>query len=189
MKVLTAPPAAVNGQTFLNNWSTAAQSPTAATRTYITGSKITLPAGKIAVGTKFHWTFDVTKTAAGTDVSTIDIAVGTAGTTSDTARVSFAKPAGTAAVDCGRFVIDAVVRATGGSCVIAGHMNMTHNGDAIGLATVPIVDVTTVSSSFSVTTATSIGLCITTGAADVYTIQMVTTESWNIGERTDYDCF
>ena len=91
------------------NFSTAAQTITTA-RTYITGSNILIPAGALQVGTMFKWTFDITKTAAGTAAAIYDIAFGTAGTTADTARVSFTKPAGTAAVDCGRVEITAVVR-------------------------------------------------------------------------------
>jgi hypothetical protein len=68
-------------------------------RTYIVGSNVAITAGRIAVGTLFRWRFGMTKTAAGSAGSTIDIAFGIAGTTADTARVSFAKPAGTGAID------------------------------------------------------------------------------------------
>lgn len=162
------------------NFSTASQAPTAATRTYITGSNILIPAGALQVGTLFRWTFDMTKTAAGTATSTFDICFGTAGTTADTARVSFTKPAGTAAADNGRVVIDAVCRGpVGASGVVAGHFNLTHNLAATGHAVIPVVDVTTVSSAFDITTPTNIGVCITSGASDAITIQLVMAEAWN----------
>lgn len=171
---------AFNNQSLKNNQSVAAQAIAAATRSYIAGTNLQFAAGELQVGSRFRWVFDVTKTAAGTAASTIDICLGTLGTTGDTARVSFAKPAGTAVIDNGRFVIEGTVRAVGASCVIAGHMEMTHNLNATGLATIPAVNVTTISSAFSSATATNIGVCITTGAADAYTIQMVTAESWNL---------
>lgn len=170
----------VNGQKFKRNQSIASQAPAAATRTYITGTNLQFTAGELAVGTTFSWTFDVTKTAAGTAASTVDICLGTAGSTADTARVSFTKPAGTAVVDNGRFVIEAVVRSVGATCVISGHMQLTHNLSTTGLANIPCVNVTTISASFDVSTATNIGVCITTGASDAYTIQLVTAEAINL---------
>lgn len=163
------------------NFSTAAQAPAAATRTYIAGSNIAIPAGALQVGTCFRWTFNVTKTAAGTAASTYDIAFGTAGTTSDTARVSFAKPAGTAAADEGTVVITAVCRGpVGASGIVAGTFNLTHNLAATGHAVIPSVNVVTVSSAFDITTPTNIGVCITSGASDAITIQLALAEAWNI---------
>lgn len=163
------------------NFSTAAQSPAASTRVYIVGSNITIPAGALQVGSIFRWTFDLTKTAAGIATSTFDIAFGTLGTTGDTARVSFTKPAGTAVADAGQVIITAVCRGPiGASGVVAGHFNLNHNLAATGHAVIPVVDVTTVSSAFDITTPTNIGVCITSGAADAHTIQLVLAEAWNI---------
>src|SRR5689334_24588890 len=64
-----------------SNFSTTAQTPAATTRTYLTGSNILMPRTGLQIGTCFRWTFNMTKTAAGVAASTIDIAVGTAGTT------------------------------------------------------------------------------------------------------------
>src|SRR4249920_598866 len=60
----------VNASSF-NNFSTTAQTPAATTRTYLTGSALAGPPGKLQIGTMFRWTFDMTKTAAGTASSTI----------------------------------------------------------------------------------------------------------------------
>lgn len=170
-----------NNQSLKNNYSTTAQVLSALTRTYLAGSALNFTAGSLQVGTKFRWVIDVTKTAAGTATSTFDICFGTSGTTSDTARVSFTKPAGTAAIDCGRIVIEAIIRGPlSSSGVAVGHFNMTHNLASTGLATIPCVDITTISSAFDVTTPTYVGICATTGASDAYTIQMVTAESWNL---------
>lgn len=163
------------------NFSTTSQAPAAATRTYLSGSNITVPAGALQVGSAFRWTFDMTKTGAGTAASTFDIAFGTAGTTADTARVSFTKPAGTAVADAGRVIITAVCRGpVGASGVVAGQFNMTHNLAATGHALIPVVDVTTVSAAFDITTPTNIGVCMTSGSLDAITIQLLFAEAWNI---------
>ena len=170
----------VTGQ--MQNFSTASQAPTATTRTYITGSKITVPKNKLQIGTIFRWRFSMTKTAAGTATSTIDIAVGTAGTTSDTARVSFTKPAGTAAADEAWCEVHCICRGPlSASGIFVGQFIMTHNLSATGHAVIPCVVVNTVSSGFDVTVADLfVGLCITTGASDAITIQMVTAEAVNL---------
>lgn len=163
------------------NFSTTSQAPVAATRTYITGSNIAIPAGALQVGTLLRWTFTMTKTAAGTAASTFDIAFGTAGTTADTARVSFTKPAGTAAGDEGRVVIEAICRGpVGAAGVVVGHFCLTHNLSATGHAVIPCVDVTIISSAFDVTTPTNVGVCITSGASDAITIQSCIAEVFNV---------
>lgn len=166
----------------INNFSVASQAPTAATRTYITGSKITVPPGRLQIGTMFRWSFSMTKTAAGIAASTFDIAVGTNGTTADVARVSFTKPAGTAAIDEGFVTIIAVVRGPlSASGVISAEFVMFHNGNTVGHAIIPVVVLNIISAGFDVTVAgLFIGLCITSGAADVLTIQLVTAEAFNL---------
>lgn len=166
----------------ISNFSVAAQTPAAATRTYIVGSMISVPVGKLQIGTSFRWMFDMTKTAAGVAASTFDIAIGTLGTTGDTARVSFAKPAGTAVIDNARVLIEAIVRGPlSASGIVVGHFQLTHNLAATGHALIPSVNVTTISGAFDVTVANlKVGLCITSGAADAITIQQVVTEAWNL---------
>lgn len=165
----------------LRNASTVAQLPAATTRTYLAGSALSVPTNKLQVGSTFRWRFTATKTAAGVAASTIDVAVGTAGTTADTARVSFAKPAGTAVVDEAYFEITLVVRSIGAAGVMVGQMLMTHNLQITGHAIIPNIVVTTVSGAFDMTVANLIlGLCITTGAADAVTIEMVTAEAENL---------
>jgi hypothetical protein len=169
-------------QSYWSNHSVTSQAPTAATRTYITGSQIALPAaGALQIGSKFRWRFNMTKTAAGTATSTFDVAFGTAGTTSDTAQVSFTKPAGTAAADEGFVEIECIVRGPlSASGVVSGEFSLIHNLSATGHAQIPCVVVNTVSSGFDVTAATYVGLCITTGASDAITIQQVNAEAWNV---------
>jgi hypothetical protein len=164
------------------NQSTTSQAPAATTRTYITGSALTIPSGKLQIGSCFRWKFSMTKTAAGTAASTIDIAVGTTGTTADTAQVSFTKPAGTAAADEGVVEVLAICRGPlSASGIFAGEMIVSHNGDNVGHMTIPVAVVNTISSGFDVTVAgLLVGLCITTGASDAITIQLVQSEAWNM---------
>ncbi len=165
----------------LSNYSVAAQSPAAATRTYITGSKIAVPKNKLQVGSCFEWTFNMTKTAAGSASSTFDIAVGTAGSTADTARVSFTKPAGTAAADEASVTIRAIIRTIGATGVMVGEFTLIHNLLDTGHAVIPCVVVNTVSAGFDMTVADlMVGLCITSGASDAITIEMVQAKAWNI---------
>jgi hypothetical protein len=167
---------------YWTNHSVTSQTPSASTRTYVTGSAIQLPAaGALQIGSKFRWRFNMTKTAAGTATSTIDIAFGTAGTTADTAQVSFTKPAGTAAVDEAFCEVECIVRGPlSASGIVVGEFSLIHNLSATGHAQIPCVVVNTVSSAFDVTTPTFVGLCITTGASDAITIQQVNSEAWNI---------
>jgi len=166
--------------TGITNSAAGAQAPVAATRTYITGSNVAITAGRIAVGTLFRWRFGMTKTAAGTATSTIDIAFGTAGTTADTAQVSFTKPAGTAVADEGFVEIEAIVTAIGTSGVVTGEFRMVHNLAATGHLQIPAAVVLTTSSAFNTSTVTDIGLCITTGASDAITIGICTVEAINL---------
>lgn len=163
------------------NFSVAAQAPVAATRTYIAGSALAIPVSKLRVGACFRWRFDLTKTAAGTAASTFDVCFGVNGTTADVARLSFVKPAGTAVADEGFIEITCVIRSIGATGVAVAQFTMSHNLAATGHATVPVVTVNTVSAGFDMTVAGLIaGVCITSGAADAVTIQLVTAEAWNI---------
>lgn len=167
----------------IQNFSTAVQTPAAATLVYIVGSNLAIPTNKIQIGTCFRWTFDITKTAAGTATSAFAIVVGTNGSTADTARVSFTKPAGTAAVDTGIVTITAVCRGPlSASGILVGNFQMTHNAaPTTGHFVTDSVSLNTVSAAFDVTTAALIvGLVVTTGLADAITIQMVQAEAWNL---------
>jgi len=166
----------------VSNFSTAAQVLAATTLTYITGSNLAIPTGKLQIGTCFRWAFNITKTAAGVASSTYAIVVGTAGTTADTARVSFTKPAGTAVIDEGRIEVAAICRGPlTASGVMVGEFILSHTLQTTGHYTLPSLVLNTVSSAFDVTTANLIvGLVVTTGAADAITIQMVQAEAWNL---------
>jgi hypothetical protein len=161
----------------VKNQSTAAQTPAATVRTNIAGGNLPVPPAGLKVGTRLRWVFQMTKTAAGSATSTFDIAVGTTGTVSDTAQVSFTKPVGTAAVDEGRVVIEALVKSVSATGVINGEFTLVHNTAATGHATIPCVVVFTASAGFDNTAQNLIfSINITSGAADAITIGMVDSE-------------
>ena len=161
--------------TPITNYAVIAQTPAATTRTYLTGSKIAVPLSKLKIGSTFYWAFNMTKTGAGVAASTIDIAIGTAGTVADSAIVSFAKPGGTAVIDEALCEIWMTIRGPlTASCIAVGEFVMTHNLAATGHAQIPVVVVNTVSAGFDATVASlMVGLCLTSGAADAITIQQV----------------
>lgn len=166
---------------FWSNSATTGQTPAATTRTYVTGSAIgPFTAGQLVVGTILRWAFDMTKTGAGSATSTFDIAFGTAGTTADTAYVSFTKPAGTGVIDQGWVEISAVVKTAGASGVVLGNFRLGHNLAATGHAVIPYVSVVTTSGTVNLATPTFVGVCITTGAADAITINQVESEAINL---------
>jgi hypothetical protein len=160
--------------------SAAGQSPTAATRTYLTGSGVTVPVKKLVVGAIYRCRFAMTKTAAGTATSTIDVAVGTAGTTADTARLSFVKPAGTGVADEGWVDIYVTVKTIGASGVIVGEIIVNHNLATTGHMAQQCFIATVTSGAFDTTVANLvIGVCLTSGAADAITISQCMAELCN----------
>lgn len=169
---------------FRSASSVSAQAPSASTRTYVTGSDIgVFTAAQIQVGTIIEWDMSITKTGAGVASSTFDIAFGTAGSTADTARVSFTKPAGVGNVDTCHVHIAAVVKTNSASGVVLGDFVLTDDQTGAGgfLASGKYASVLQVqSSTFDTTTPTHVGICITTGASDAYTINYCTVKSWNL---------
>jgi hypothetical protein len=171
---------ALVGDALGNSSGSNSQAPTAATLTYITGSSIAVPVGKLRIGTTFLWRLDMTKTAAGTAARNFFLKIGTAGTTADATILTFPSIAGTAVIDSA--YADIVVTIKGplsASCIARGVMRMDHKLATTGFFTVTqtqIADVT--SSAFDATVANLIvGLAVTTGASEVITFQQVLAEA------------
>lgn len=164
------------------NQSISNQTLTASTPTYIIGSNLKFVAKSLHVGTRFKWVMVISKTAAGTASSTISIRLGTSGSTSDSEIISLVKPAGTAVADTGYFTIDAVITYVNEDqteCIIKADINMTHNLTSTGMCTTSAIVSQVTSSTFSISTATNIGIVMTTGASDAYTVKMVMTDAVN----------
>lgn len=153
-------------------FATAAQGPGFAADTYLTGSAIPLAGlGTPRIGRAFHWRFIVSKTAAGTAAPVLILRVGTAGSTSDAARLTFTWGAGTAAIDRGEIEIDAAFTVVGGSAVLKGKANWTTNLTTTGLSNaVKALQVT--SGTFDATIANSlVGLSYNGGTSAAHTIE------------------
>lgn len=158
----------------VRNFSTVAQVIATASRDFVDGSQLLVPPSGLQVGSKIKFVLDIVKTAAGTASAVFDISFGTAGTAADTARVSFTKIAGTAAIDTARVVIEAVVRSVSATGVVVGQFTLQHNLAVTGFATLNPITVLTISAGFDNDgQELFIGLNITSGAADVWTVQKV----------------
>jgi hypothetical protein len=150
--------------------------------TYLTGSSIPL-AGRMQVGSFVKWRFRATKTAAGIAGPIFNVRVGTAGTTSDTARATITAAAQTAASDTGMFEIDAGFSAVGASAVIRMSIVYTHTGTTTGFVNgaQPAMPTPNTGAAFDVTnTSNIIGLSVNPGTSGVWTLQFVSAEANNL---------
>jgi hypothetical protein len=166
----------------VNNFSTASQNPTGAADAYLTGSALTVPAGKVKIGTMFRWKFDVTKTGAGTATIIVKVWAGINGSTSDTARLTFTFGSQSGVIDVGFIELYVIVRGPlSGSGVITGIAVLTHSLAATGLDATNGQVLSVVSGAFDVTIASTIyGVSINPGTSGNFTIQQVQSEALNL---------
>jgi len=166
---------------FLANFNTADVTANAAD-TYITGSALAVPTGlTLQVGTTANWQFYMTKTAASTATPVWTVRIGTTGTVSDAAILTFTGPAQTAVVDAGFVEINAILRNVGAAGILAGGLCLSHNLDATGFANIGTPTLQVTSSGFVTTTAGLIlGVSVNPGAAGVWTHQTVASQLQNI---------
>lgn len=111
------------------NKSTASQA-FSTTDAYVTGSSVTLAAlGAPVIGLMYDCSFDMVK-SAGTGAVVIIVRVGTAGSTADTARLTFTMDAGTGVADTAVFRVKAMFRAVGSgtTAVLQGRVEMVNSG-------------------------------------------------------------
>lgn len=146
-----------------------------ATDTYLAGSYLKFPYSPI-VGTTYKLTFDVAKTAAGTATPIINIRIGTAGTTADTARNTFTFGAGTAAADTGIFEVIVVFRAVGASAITQAIARLTSNLTTTGISNAVKARTSTSGTFASTTAALGIGASYNGGASASHTVTLVKAE-------------
>lgn len=165
-----------------NNSSVADQTINAASSALLTGSLLSVPVGKLRIGTVFRFRLSVSKTNAGTAANTFIFRLGTNGTIADPAIITFTLPVGTAAVDTGEIDITITIRGPlSASCIAQGLFRMVHNLASTGLATVPCVVLKVTSGVFDATVANlKASLSCTTAASTVLTFQQVQTEAVNV---------
>lgn len=134
--------------------------------TYLSGSFIQFPSATRA-GTRYWCVFDMVKTGAGTATPIIIVRVGTAGTTADTARITFTFNAGTANADTGTFELIVTFRAGGATATLAGVASLRKGATATtGLVNLVGQTVTGTAASFDSTpTNTGIGISFNGGAS------------------------
>lgn len=170
---------------IVTNCNTGTVSPGAA-NFYITGSALALGASTIQVGTTFEWVFGITKSTAGTGTPAWTIVFGTAGTTADTAQVTFThSTADTGVADRCIVRINAVARAVGASGVVAGIFEKNHIiVGATGFSTpasTQVEQLSTVSGTFNTTTANMIvGVCVNAGTAGAWSIETVQSKMFGV---------
>lgn len=163
------------------NASTANQTGFAAD-TYLTGSNVAIPQGKIRAGTRYRCRFNVVKTGAGVAAPVINVRVGTAASTADTARATLTFAAQTGVVDEGTFEVDVVFRAAGATAVIQAMGQLWHRLVTTGLnVTAVFTQVLNTGASFDVTGANlQIGLSVNGGTSASWTVSLVRAEIENI---------
>lgn len=149
--------------------------------TYLTGSALAI-GGKIKAGTTLRWKLSVTKTAAGTATPIVNVRFGTAGTTADTARLTFTFLAQTAIADTGWFDIEVTVYSVSATGTVAGAIRFEHKLTTTGLANAAQVQLfTATSAAFDTTVANLIaGLSVNPGTAGVWTFPTVSAEAHNL---------
>jgi hypothetical protein len=161
------------------NISTADQSLTASTLAVISGSSI--DAANLKVGTIFKWTISMDKTAAGIAAQTFAVAFGTAGTTSDTARLTgFTTGTQSGVADVAKVQIIAVVRSVSATGTVHGLFDLSHNLASTGFAPTANVEQQVTSGTFDLTVAGLLATVQTTPGASA-----VTTVHQCVAERID----
>lgn len=162
----------------IRNWNTADVVATGAD-TYLTGSGLVIPTGQVMqVGTVFRWDIAMTKSAAGTAAPVWVVRVGTAGSTADTARLTFTQIAlQTAAVDTSTLEILVILRNVGAAGIAAGYLEMAHVLATTGFSTLDHNVLQVTSAGFDTTVAgTIVGVSVNPGASGVWTHQVISAE-------------
>lgn len=149
--------------------------------TYVTGSALTVDPARLQAATFWRFLCEVEKTAAGIAAPVFSLRMGTAGSTADTAILTFTGGAQTAVIDRGRLEILAGFTSVGSgtSAVVAGVLILQHTNSSTGLTTSGAAfpaPIKVTSSGFNSTTVTKIGLSINAGASAAWTLACVQTE-------------
>ena len=160
------------GGRLYHRTSTASQSPTAATDTWVTDSGLLIPSFGMRAGMVFRWMVTVTKTAAGTAASVLTVRTGSNQSTADTSRLALtASVVQTAAAGSGIIWVQVVVRSVSATGVVAGGYGVA---GPVGLGG----GMDGVSATFDNTAMAGLymGLSLNTGAAGAWTLSTVNGE-------------
>ena len=161
--------------------SLAAQGPGFAVDSYLAGSGIAIPPGRLKPGTRYVLAFDVSKTAAGLAAPILTLRFGVTGTVSDAALGAMTFPLQTAVADDGRVSLEVTFRAAGVSAVVQAVAALGHGLPATGLSTAPVPVKRVTSAAFDATAATAvIGVSVNGGAAAAWTVSLVQAQLENL---------
>lgn len=180
---LPSTPAALPAADRLYNQSLAAQGPGFAADSYLTGSAIAIPAGRLKPGSRYGLSFDVSKTAAGLAGPVLTLRFGSAGTAADPALVQLVFPAQTALADDGRIVLEATLRSAGPgtAAVLQVVASLAHTAASGGLSGSPAVIRRATSAGFNSTLANAqIGVSVNAGAGAAWTVSLVQAQIENL---------
>lgn len=167
------------------NASVTSQAPAAATLTQLNGSQLIVPPQGFQVGTKIRWVLDISKTAAGAAARNWFIRIGANGTTADAIICTFTTPVGTAAIDTAKVEFEFTIRTIGAAATSVGsYMMIRNNITATGFLATANQNVNYIQvngTAFSTVTSGLLycALSLTTGAAEVITIQQCSVEVIN----------
>jgi hypothetical protein len=148
--------------------------------TYLVGSAVAIPNGKLKAGSKYRLQFHVTKTAAGLATPIVTLRIGTLGTVADSAKLVFTFAAGSAAIDTGIFELTITFNAVGSgtTAVVEGVCELRKNTiTAAGLVATAVANITltpAASAGFdSTVSGLIIGASYNGGASAVHTVRNV----------------
>lgn len=177
----TGPTGAAGSGSAVYNATTTTQAITGAD-TYLTNSSITW-AGNAKAGTVVRWRMMFSKTAASTAVPAWSIRFGTAGTTADTARISFTGATQTAAVDTAHIDVYVLCHATGAGAttVVAAGFMQAHTAGTTGFQNdeVPVCRQVESAAFDSTAGGTVVGISVNPGASAVWTVRSLWAEMVN----------
>lgn len=152
------------------------------TDTYLAGSAIAIPQGKIKVGTKYRCKLNVVKTNAATAAPVFNVRVGTGAVVGDGSRATLTFAAQTGAVDEGVFEFECVFRQAGGTALIQARGSLLHRLVTTGLnVTGVFTNVLNTGGTFDATAANlKIGMSLNAGSSSNWTISIVSAELVNL---------
>lgn len=162
--------------------STTQQVMSAGADTYLAGSSISVPNGKIKAGTIYRCKFDAVKTAAGIGQPAFRVRLGTAGTIADTAISAMVHAAQTAVIDEGTIEVDLVFRNAGASAIPQGMSRITHRLGNTGFSSGGSPTIINTGAAFNTTTTgLIIGTSVNPNTSASWTINFVSAELLNLG--------
>jgi hypothetical protein len=166
-----------------SNGSLAAQAFAVGGQSYVIGSNVTIPTGRLQAKTMYRCRFNITKTAAGTIAPVIQIHVGTGGVVGDSSKGTHTFAAQTAAVDSGLIEVYGVFRTVGAgtSAVLQTVVQLSHALSITGFSTEVSPTRQAASPGFDSTVAgLQVGVSVSPGAAAAWTTNMVQAELFNL---------